>query len=83
MRLQQGISTEIQARKVGSVMKVVIDRVEGDYYVGRTQYCSPEVDPEVLVPVSSVRGGALKIGAYYNMKITDSDEFDVYAQPAE
>ena len=83
MRLQQGISTEIQARKVGSVMKVVIDRVEGDYYVGRTQYCSPEVDPEVLVPVSSVRGGTLKIGAYYNMKITDSDEFDVYAQPAE
>ena len=83
MRLQQGISTEIQARKVGSVMKVVIDRVEGDYYVGRTQYCSPEVDPEVLVPVSSVRGETLKIGAYYNMKITDSDEFDVYAQPAE
>ncbi|MGN0221093.1 MAG: 30S ribosomal protein S12 methylthiotransferase RimO, partial [Prevotella sp.] len=61
MRLQQGISTEVQARKVGSVMKVVIDRIEGDYYVGRSQYCSPEVDPEVLIPVSSVKDSALQI----------------------
>lgn len=80
MRLQQGISAEIQARKVGSVMKVVIDRIEGDYYVGRSQYCSPEVDPEVLVPVSSVDPSGLQIGEYYDMLITDSDEFDVYAR---
>ena len=80
MRLQQGISTEVQARKVGTVMKVVIDRIEGDYYVGRSQYCSPEVDPEVLIPVSSVKDSALQIGAYYDMLITDSDEFDVYAR---
>ena len=80
MRLQQGISTEVQARKVGTVMKVVIDRIEGDYYVGRSQYCSPEVDPEVLIPVSSIKDSALQIGAYYDMLITDSDEFDVYAR---
>ncbi|MGN0221579.1 MAG: hypothetical protein ACI4BA_05590 [Prevotella sp.] len=48
--------------------------------MARSQYSSPEVHPEVLIPVSSVKDSALQIGAYYDMLITDSDEFDVYAQ---
>lgn len=75
MALQQRISTEVQARKVGSVMKVVVDRQEGDYYIGRTEFSSPEVDPEVLVPVAE---GRLETGRFYDVKITDSDEFDLY-----
>jgi ribosomal protein S12 methylthiotransferase len=74
MRLQQNISAEIEAAKVGTVMRVIIDRVEGDYYVGRTEFCSPEVDPEVLIPV----GEALTIGMFYEVKITDSEAFDLY-----
>ena len=74
MRLQQNISAEIEAAKVGAVMRVIIDRVEGDYYVGRTEFCSPEVDPEVLIPV----GEALSIGMFYEVKITDSEAFDLF-----
>ena len=74
MRLQQNISAEIEAAKVGTVMRVIIDRVEGDYYVGRTEFCSPEVDPEVLIPVSET----LSIGAFYDVKMTDSEAFDLY-----
>ena len=75
MALQQEISAEIEAEKVGQVLKVVIDRKEGDYYIGRTEYCSPEVDPEVLIPVEE---RMLKVGRYYNVKIVDSEEFDLY-----
>ncbi len=75
MALQQDISAEVQAGKIGSVERVIIDRKEGDYYVGRTQYDSPEVDPEVLVPAS---GGMLRIGNFYNVRITDADDFDLY-----
>ena len=75
MALQQEISAEIEAEKVGKVLKVVIDRKEGDYYVGRTEYCSPEVDPEVLIPADE---RPLKVGRYYNVKIVDSEEFDLY-----
>ena len=75
MALQQEISAEIEAEKVGQVLKVVIDRKEGDYYIGRTEYCSPEVDPEVLIPVEE---RLLKVGRYYNVKIVDSEEFDLY-----
>jgi len=57
------------------VMKVIIDRKEGDYYVGRTEFCSPEVDPEVLIPASDQQ---LKIGEFYDVRITDSEEFDLY-----
>lgn len=77
MALQQDISAEIEAEKVGKVMKVVIDRKEGDFYVGRTEFCSPEVDPEVLIPVGKT---ALRQGRFYNALITDSDEFDLYAK---
>lgn len=77
MALQQEISAEVQAEKVGTVQKVIIDRKEGDYYVGRTQYDSPEVDPEVLIPVAE---GTLRRGCFYNVQITDSDDFDLYGK---
>ncbi|MBR4921205.1 MAG: 30S ribosomal protein S12 methylthiotransferase RimO [Prevotella sp.] len=75
MRIQQHISAEIEGEKVGQVMKVIIDRTEGDWYVGRTEFCSPEVDPEVLIPIDE----PLTIGAFYDVKITDAEEFDLYA----
>ncbi len=78
MALQQTISAEVEAEKVGQVMRVIIDRKEGDYYVGRTEYCSPEVDPEVLVSSDK----PLRIGDFYQVRITDSEEFDIYAELA-
>ena len=75
MALQQEISSEIAASKVGKTFKVIIDRKEGDYYVGRTEYSSPEVDPEVLIPAAE---RTLRTGSFYNVKITDSEEFDLY-----
>ena len=75
MHIQQNISAELEAEKVGQTLKVIIDRQEGDYYVGRTEFCSPEVDPEVLIPVAERR---LTIGAFYDVQITDSEEFDLY-----
>ena len=75
MHIQQSISAELEAEKVGQTLKVIIDRQEGDYYVGRTEFCSPEVDPEVLIPVEERR---LTIGAFYDVQITDSEEFDLY-----
>ena len=75
MRIQQNISAELEAEKVGKTLKVIIDRREGDYYVGRTEFCSPEVDPEVLIPADEQK---LEIGAFYDVRITDSEEFDLY-----
>ena len=76
MRIQQQISAELEAEKVGTIQKVIIDRQEGDYYIGRTEFCSPEVDPEVLIPVTEKK---LTVGQFYNVRITDSEEFDLYA----
>ncbi|MBQ2210046.1 MAG: 30S ribosomal protein S12 methylthiotransferase RimO [Prevotella sp.] len=75
MRVQQNISAELEAAKIGQTLRVVIDRMEGDWYVGRTEFCSPEVDPEVLLPANE----ALKIGNFYEARITDAEEFDLYA----
>lgn len=75
MRIQQNISAELEAEKVGKVFKVIIDRREGDYYIGRTEFCSPEVDPEVLIPAAEAK---LIIGNFYDVLITDSEEFDLY-----
>ena len=75
MRIQQNLSAEIEAQKVGSTMRVIIDRQEGSWYIGRTEFCSPEVDPEVLIPVAE----HLIIGNFYMVRITDSEEFDLYA----
>lgn len=76
MALQQDISAEVEAEKVGKVLKVIIDRKEGDYYIGRTEFCSPEVDPEVLIPATK----RLRVGNFYDVKITSSEEFDLYGE---
>ena len=76
MRVQQNISAEIEAGKIGEILRVIIDRQEGDWYVGRTEFCSPEVDPEVLIPVTDAN---LTIGEFYDARITDAEEFDLYA----
>lgn len=75
MALQQEISSEIAAEKIGKVLKVIVDRKEGDYYIGRTEFSSPEVDPEVLIPAGARR---LRTGVFYDVKITDAEEFDLY-----
>ncbi len=77
MALQQEISTEVEAAKVGKTFEVVIDRKEGEYYVGRTEACSPDVDPEVLIPVAKK---TLRTGHFYQVTMTDSDEFDLYGE---
>ena len=74
MALQQEISAEIEAEKIGQTLKVIIDRKEGDYYIGRSEFCSPDVDPEVLVKAKQ----PLVIGNFYLVKITAADEFDLY-----
>ena len=75
MRIQQNISAELEAEKIGQMLRVIIDRQEGDWFVGRTEFCSPEVDPEVLIPIDE----KLTIGAFYEVRITDAEEFDLYA----
>ena len=75
MRVQQNISTEIEAAKIGQILRVVVDRQEGDWYVGRSEFCSPEVDPEVLIPIDE----GLTIGEFYPVRVTDAEEFDLYA----
>lgn len=77
MKIQQGISEELESEKVGRVFKVIIDRIEGEYYIGRTEFCSPEVDPEVLIPIE---GKTLQTGRFYDVRITDSDEFDLFGE---
>ncbi len=79
MRLQENISAEIAAEKTGQNLRVIIDREDGDYYIGRTEYDSPEVDGEVLIKKSEA---SLEIGRFYNIHITDTDEFDLYGKPA-
>lgn len=80
MAVQQRISAEVEAAKVGKTLTTIIDRREGDYYVGRTEFCSPEVDPEVLIPADKRR---LRSGCFYNVHITDSDDFDLYGEIVE
>ena len=77
MAIQQGISAELSAAKVGQIMKVIIDRIEGDYYIGRTEFDSPEVDPEVLI---EKQDRELEIGCFYNVRILSSDDFDLFGE---
>ena len=77
MRVQQRIAEEVSAASIGKTMQVVIDREEGNYYVGRTQYDSPEVDPEVLLLKEE---NDVEIGQYYMVEITAADEFDLYGK---
>ncbi|MBR5475970.1 MAG: 30S ribosomal protein S12 methylthiotransferase RimO [Bacteroidaceae bacterium] len=74
MEIQQRISTRLNEEKIGKTYKTIIDRVEGEYYIGRTEYDSPDVDTEVLIPV---KGKRLRIGNFYNVEITDASEFDL------
>ena len=76
MSIQQSISAEILAQMVGSKQRVIIDREEFDYYIGRTQYDSPEVDCEVLI---AKEGKLLEIGEFYIVNIIKSEDFDLYA----
>lgn len=75
MALQQQISANVGADRCGKTYRIVIDRIEGDYYVGRTEFDSPEVDGEVLVKKTDV---SLNIGSFYTVLINDADEFDLY-----
>ena len=77
MAIQQNISLETNEKRVGTVEKVLIDRIEGDYYIGRTQYDSPEVDDEILISVDEAE---LNIGDFVNVKLTKADYFDLYGE---
>ena len=77
MELQSQISWEMNQEKIGKAFKVVIDRKEGDYFVGRTEFDSPDVDNEVLIDATKTY---LKTGEFANVKITDAADFDLYAE---
>ena len=77
MELQEEISMEIQQSKVGSIQRVIIDGENSDYYIGRTQFDSPEVDPEVLIEKTS----KMCKGEFYNVEITDAMPFELIARP--
>jgi len=76
MQIQQDISAQIQSKKIGSVLRVLIDKKEGDYYIGRTEADSPEVDCEVLIPATE---GYLRLGDFAQVRIVDSEDFDLFA----
>ena len=75
MALQQEIAGELSQTKIGKEFKVIIDRKEGDYYIGRTQFDSPEVDNEVLIPAEQ----RAEVGKFVLAKITAAEEFDLYS----
>ena len=77
--LQEGVSLNLNQKKIGKIFKVLIDRKEGEYYVGRTEFDSPEVDNEVLISIEE----KIKIGNFYQVKITDAVEFDLYGEIVE
>jgi ribosomal protein S12 methylthiotransferase len=76
MQLQQKISEEINQGKIGKTFRVIIDRKEGDYWIGRTEFDSPEVDNEVLIPTSN----KLKSGNFYNIFINEANEYDLIGE---
>lgn len=78
MDIQQEISFMKNKSRIGCIEKVIIDRDETDYFVGRTQFDSPEVDNEVLIKKENF---SLKVGDFYNMRIIDADYFDLFATP--
>ena len=80
MRLQQRISAEVQDEKVGTEMTVIIDRQEGEWYIGRTEYDSPEVDPEVLI---SADDADLTPGTFCRVTIDKADDFDLFGSVKE
>ena len=79
MAIQQEISGELMAQKVGTVQRVIIDRQDGDYWVGRTQFDSPEVDCEVLIEIKNEKL-KIKNGDFVDVQITKAEEFDLYGE---
>ena len=77
MGVQQDISLETNQAKIGQQMRVIIDRVDGDYYVGRTEFDSPEVDPEVLIPIGTE---GVRVGEFYLATIIGAADFELYAR---
>lgn len=77
MEIQREIAAEINETKIGSTLKVIIDRKEVDYYIGRTEFDSPEVDPEVLIPVA-VEG--INVGEFYRAKIINTSDYELFAE---
>lgn len=78
MEIQSQISWELNQQKIGETFKVIIDRKEGNYFIGRTEFDSPDVDNEVLIDATEIY---LKTGEYYDIKITDAADFDLYGTP--
>ena len=76
MRVQEGISADVNASKVGQTFRVIVDREEEDFYVGRTQYDSPEVVPEILISKDT----PLSPGSFYQVKVIDAQAFDLYGK---
>jgi len=89
MAIQQQISGELMAAKTGTIQRVIIDREEGDYWIGRTEFDSPEVDCEVLIKklkdekLQMKEARELKVGEFYTVKITRAEEFDLYGEGVE
>lgn len=79
MRIQAEIALQKNVQRIGKKMRVLVDRHEGDFYVARSEFDSPEVDQEVLIDSSSC---SLKVGEFYEVKITDAEEFDLFAELA-
>jgi ribosomal protein S12 methylthiotransferase len=77
MALQQGISMELNQNKIGKTYKVLFDKKEGDYFIGRTEFDSPEVDNEVLVKADS---NFVRVGDFANIKITSAEDYDLYGE---
>lgn len=76
MRVQEGISADLNASKIGQTLRVIVDREEEDFYVGRTEFDSPEVDPEMLITKES----RLEIGRFYDVEVTDAQAFELYGK---
>lgn len=77
MDIQQRIAAEINAAKTGSILKVIIDRKEGDYFIGRTEFDSPEVDPEVMIPADTK---GVRVGEFYQATIVDATDFELFGE---
>ncbi|MCF8366872.1 MAG: 30S ribosomal protein S12 methylthiotransferase RimO [Bacteroidales bacterium] len=78
MELQEGISLSLNEERIGKIFKTIIDRKEGEYWVGRSEFDSPEVDNEILIPAEF----KLKVGEFFNIRISGAEAFDLYGVPA-
>jgi ribosomal protein S12 methylthiotransferase len=78
MKLQEGISLELNRARIGQTLNVLIDREDGDYYAGRTEFDSPEVDGEVMI--AKAAASSLRAGEFHKVRIIDADEYDLYGE---